>query len=323
MDGNTSATAWKGMHALEEHVTLEDPAVGYMSNNNISPDRMLERGSPDLSRYAGYLYDDRPGRTTSRGVRAIEVLSRAYGVTVDDAIALTLDDKWIGVEKWLEALRQAAESDVERVRQSPREARTFLDRLLNFDGHARHESMGALAYYYWWHAVRGSDTARFRRLWNGIERGSPPPDAGPVLLAGVDSAWHRIKRRHGTIDVKMGDEFRAGRGGVSFPVGNAGLQGLEFLDGVAVLKAQSFTPIDSTNRRWAVGGGYHTTLTIFTDPIQSFSLSPLGQSPDSTSPHHSDLARLLSERKLKPTLFNRADLLREKKSDLVLEFQRP
>jgi hypothetical protein len=284
-----------------------------MSNNNIAPDRMLDRGNPDLGRYRPYLYDDRPGRTTSRGVRAIEVLSRAYQVTAEDALELALDDKWVGVEGWQRTLRAAAEADPGRVRQSPAEFRRFLDRLLRFDGHARQESMGALAWYYWWGAIR-SDTARFRRIWTAVEAGTPPADAGPVLLAGVDSARALLVRRHGTIDVRMGDEFRAGRGGVSFPVGNAGLQGLEFLDGVAVLKAQSFTPIDSTNRRWAVGGGYHTTLTIFTNPIQSWSLSPLGQSNDPASPHHSDLARLLSERRLKPTLFNREEIEREHES---------
>ena len=313
LDGNTSATAWQGMHPLEEHVTLEDPAVGYMSNNNIAPDRMLDRGSPDLSRYRPYLYDDKPGRTTSRGVRAIEVLSRAYQVSMDDAIELTLDDKWTEVERWQEALRAAAEADPGRIRGYSADVRRLLDRLLRFDGHARKESKGALAYYYWWMSMR-SDTTGFRALWSGVRAGRLPADAGSTLLGGVDSAYAVLIRRHGTIDVMMGDEFRAGRGGVSYPVGNAGLQGLEFLDGIAVLKAQSFTPIDSANKRWAVGGGYHTTLTIFTDPIKSFSLSPLGQSSDSTSPHYSDLAQLLSERRLKPTLFNREEIERQHES---------
>ncbi|MFN0178018.1 MAG: penicillin acylase family protein [Gemmatimonadales bacterium] len=323
MPGNSSATAWRGIHSLEEHVTLEDPAVGYMSNNNIAPDRMLERGSPDLARYRGYLYDDQPGRTTSRGVRAIEVLSRAYRVTVADAVELALDDKWVGVERWQEALRMAAETHPARIRGASPDVRRFLDRLLRFDGHARQESQGALAFYYWWVAVR-SDTARFRTLRPEIERGgTPAPGTMTALLVGLDSAVALMVRRHGTVETRMGDEFRAGRGGVSFPVGNAPLPGLEFLDGVAVLKALSFTPIDSAHRRWANGGGYHTTLTIFTDPIQSFSLSPLGQSPDPASPHHSDLARLMSERKLKPTLFAREAILREQKSARVLEFTLP
>jgi acyl-homoserine lactone acylase PvdQ len=313
LDGNTSATAWQGMHPLEEHVTLEDPDVGYMSNNNIAPDRMLDRGSPDLSRYRAYLYDDKPGRTTSRGVRAIEVLSRAYQVTAEDALELTLDDKWIEVEAWQEALRAAAEADPGRIRGYNADERRLLDRLLRFDGHARKESKGALAYYYWWMAMRG-DTTRFRALWTGVQAGRPPADAGSTLLSGVDSAYVVLMRRHGSIEVAMGDEFRAGRGGVSYPVGNAGLPGLEFLDGIAVLKAQSFTPIDSANKRWAVGGGYHTTLTIFTDPIKSYSLSPLGQSSDSTSPHYSDIAKFLSERRLKPTLFNRAEIERDHES---------
>jgi acyl-homoserine lactone acylase PvdQ len=68
-----------------------------------------------------------------------------------------------------------------------------------------------------------------------------------------------------------------------------------------------------------VGGGYHTTLTVFTDPIRSYSLAPLGQSSDPASPHYSDLARLLSERRLKPTLFNRDELLASRPRTTVLE----
>jgi len=319
MPGNTSSTAWRGMHTLAEHVTLEDPPVGYMSNNNIAPDMMIERGrgSPDLSRYPAYLYDDQPGRTTSRGIRAIEVLSKAYHVTVADALELALDDKWVGVERWQEALLRAANAHPERMKSTETGVRKFLDRLLRFDGFARKESEGALAFFYWWSAVR-RDTARFRVLRSGIERGEPPPDAEALLLAGVDSGYRALLRRHGTIEVSMGDEFRAGRGGVSHPVGNATLPGLEFMDPVAVLKATSFTAIDSTNRRWNTGGGYHTTLTVFTNPIQSFSLSPLGQSSDSASPHYSDLALLLSQRRLKPTLFYREDLRSKVRDSTVL-----
>ena len=318
LPGNTSATLWRGIHPLEDHVTLEDPPSGYLSNNNIAPDMMIERGAPDLGKYAGYLYDDRPGRTTSRGIRAIEVLSRSYAVTRDAALDLALDDKWIFVDRWQQALRQAANAEPDRIRQSPAEVRRLLDRLLRFDGHVRRESEGALAFYYWWVAVR-ADTARFRTLRPAIEAGNPPPNVGPILLAGVDSAHRALIRRHGTIDVRLGDEFRAGRGGVSFPVGNAPLPGLEFLDGVAVLKALSFGPIDEKNHRWVNGGGYHTTLTMFTDPIQSWSLAPLGQSADSTSPYYSNQAQLLSERRLKPTLFNREDLLRTNPKAITLD----
>jgi hypothetical protein len=86
-----------------------------------------------------------------------------------------------------------------------------------------------------------------------------------------------------------------------------------------VLKALSFGPTDRQNHRWAIGGGYHTTLTIFTDPVQSWSLAPLGQSADSTSPFYSNQAQLLSERQLKPTYFNREELLRSSPTVLILD----
>ena len=40
--GNTSETAWKGTHPLEDLVQIKNPPQGYMQNNNVAPDTMME-----------------------------------------------------------------------------------------------------------------------------------------------------------------------------------------------------------------------------------------------------------------------------------------
>jgi acyl-homoserine lactone acylase PvdQ len=66
-------------------------------------------------------------------------------------------------------------------------------------------------------------------------------------------------------------------------------------------------------------GSQSMRLVQFTDPIRSFTVHPWGHSQDPTSPHYDDQSRLVSEGRLKPTYFERADLLRHLESVRVLD----
>jgi hypothetical protein len=69
-----------------------------------------------------------------------------------------------------------------------------------------------------------------------------------------------------------------------------------------------------------VSGSRLLRLTVFTNPIQSFSIHNFGQSSRSESPHYDDqAARLSSERRVKPVYFEKAELLPRVKSERTLE----
>jgi acyl-homoserine-lactone acylase len=58
---------------------------------------------------------------------------------------------------------------------------------------------------------------------------------------------------------------------------------------------------------------------IFSQPIQSFTSLNFGQSNRPNSPHFADQSRLMSERRLKPTWFYEADLMKHVESEVVLK----
>ncbi len=69
--GNTSKTAWLGIHPIKDLVQALDPAQGYMENCNISPQFMME-GSPMLpDKYPSYLYNVSWDSRNSRGDRTL------------------------------------------------------------------------------------------------------------------------------------------------------------------------------------------------------------------------------------------------------------
>jgi len=319
LPGNTSATLWRGIHPFEDLVVLEDPVSGYMTNDNISPDMMTEGRSVDASRYSAETFYDLPGFTNARGQRIIQVLSKTSAFSKDDALELALDEKWWGTKDWVEALRSTLTSRVGLDHNKTTAFRQFADRILNFDGFAHKESIGALNYLYWRMAL-GESSAQAGQLSDAVTSHS---DLSVVergeLIAGLETAITRLTAEHGTTEVQLGDVYRIGRGGESWPIG-----GVKFYPGgqeVTTLRAMLAGDPDSRGLRWVYAGQRQPVLSILTNPIQSFTSAPYGQSDNPESSHYSDQARLASERRLKPTYFNKVDLMNHISSKITLDVE--
>ena len=333
--GNTSATAWLGTHPLEDLVQLETPGAGYMQNNNISPDVMLEDSPLTPDRYPSYIYNDTPNRRNTRGVRVVDVLSAAWDFTFDDAVELALDEMWVGTAAWQEALREALNADLDRARTAAPHVRSLAGRILSFDGHARQESRAAHAYAVWREQVftlpdldDAGRAALSDPLW---EKDGVPAAQLPRLLDALDATADFMLDTYGSIDRTLGDVFRIGRGGRTWPLG--GMSILHPTDQVAcalalscvfTLRAMtSFSRPDSLGLRHVEIGSRLLRLVQFTDPIRSFTLHNYGQSENPDSPHYIDQARLTSERRLKPTYFDPAELMNHVVSTKVLDVNVP
>lgn len=332
LDGNTARTAWLGIHPFEDLVQIDNPASGYMQNNNIGPDRMFE-GSPLTSdRYPDYIYNDARDRINSRGRRAVEVLSSAVKFTVDDAVELALDEKWVDTEHWREVLRRSVATDPDRLRRLSPAARQLADQLLRFDGHARAESKAALGYWYWRTTLLAQAGAAETRAV--LDAGARPSDSlaegiADRVAAALEGAVMQMAKE-GRTEARLGDVFRIGRpGSPSYPVGGVALapddrrlcEGLASWNLLCVHTLRAFTAgaPDSSGHRLAQIGSRLLRLTVFSDPIQSFTLHNYGQTPRAGSPHRDDQARLTSERRLKPVLFEKADLLPRVTSQITLD----
>ena len=334
--GNTSATAWLGIHPLEDLVQLETPDAGYMQNNNIAPDVMLEDSPLTADRYPSYIYNDRPGRRNTRGVRAVDVLSGAWDFTFDDAVELSLDEMWVGTVAWQDALRPALNADLDRVQAAAPQFRTLAGRILGFDGHARQESRAAHAYLVWREQIFTlpdlDDDARATLsdpLW---EKDDVPAALLPRLLDALDATAAYMLDTYGTIDRTLGDVFRIGRGGRTWPLGGlsivppgrGGVPCALDLSCVFTLRAMStFSPPDSLGLRHVEIGSRLLRLVQFTDPIRSYTLHNFGQSENPDSPYYVDQAQLTSERRLKPTYFDTAELMNHVVSTKVLDVRVP
>ena len=326
--GNSSESAWQGTHPLDELVVIESPPQGYMQNNNLSPDMMMEGSPASADRYPSYVFNDRPGRTNARGLRSIEVLAAATAFTVDDAIDLSLDERWYRFGDWQRALRAAMDDAPDEVRSLDPEERRLAQRVMDFNGDARAESVHALSFFYWRTALSDGLSEDQLRALVGFMWGDAAwqPELGPVLLEAVRTGTARMVEGHGNTDVRYGDVFRIGRDERTWPLGGGPLLEsdrsrcqIHHLLCIPTLRAFNFAPADSLGQRRAVTGSRLLRLVVFTDPIQSWTLHVFGQSGHPDSPHYVDQARLSSQRRLKPVYFEKDELMRHTTRVLTLD----
>jgi acyl-homoserine-lactone acylase len=88
VDGSVSATEWQGLHAVDDTITLRNPASGYILNTNNWPFAASGANSPKLADYPKYMW---ALPENARGVHAVRVLKDQTGFTLDSLIGAAYD----------------------------------------------------------------------------------------------------------------------------------------------------------------------------------------------------------------------------------------
>ncbi len=326
--GNTSQTSWHGYHPFADLVQTYNPVQGYLQNSNVAPDRMFQHLNLNAADYPSYLFNDTPGRETSRGIRVTDFLASHPQMSAADAFELAVDETWITTQAWQQALRFALRERPQFLANGTATLHTFVGRLLDFDGIAAADSVAALDFYYWrsgmWSVFSQPQFAALRRFpWD--ERLFSEAFA-EAMLEQTNRAVADMQRELGSIDVPLGRVFRIGRGDRSWPLGGETIDMTEVPDCLAAVsplcertvRAFASGAPNASGERRAARGSTAMRLVFFTTPIEGYSLRVYGQSDDPTSPHFDDQARLSSERLMKPMYFEKEQLLNHIESTRVL-----
>jgi len=71
VDGTTTATEWKGMHAVGDLVQSLNPASGFIQNCNGTPYSVSGKGSPAKQNYPSYMAPDGENFRQFNAVRVV------------------------------------------------------------------------------------------------------------------------------------------------------------------------------------------------------------------------------------------------------------
>jgi acyl-homoserine lactone acylase PvdQ len=298
--GWTSQTEWRGVHPLADLVQILNPPGGFMQNTNVSPGTIMPDSPLTADRYPDVIYNTRTGRSNSRGRRLLELLGSQRKLTLDDALRIAVDTRVDRADRWQTALEQAHEAQPERIPYQ----KLAVDLLLGWDGHMDVDSQAASLFHVWIRMCReDASGVPMDRIASGEPLGD---DEQIALLQALDGAATVMRSRFGRLDVPWGETHRIRRGDGSWPV--AGCRA----DGISTLRSVRFTSPDQYGVSYARGGQICTTVVLLKeDNVTSYSATPFGQSNDPSSAHYADQAeRLFSQGQLKPTWFQKTDLLK-------------
>jgi acyl-homoserine-lactone acylase len=315
--GTTSATAWKGIHPIDDLVHIFNPPQGYMQNCNVSPENMMVGSTLTPDKYPNYIYNVSWDDNNPRSKRAIQLLEPDHSVTEAKAKAICMDVHDVLAETWKQALRDAVNSSgAEHMKNADFAA--VVQAILDWDGQYLPETKATPVYKFW--RLKCGDKLNLAPLG----RKQPLDTAtNAKMLDLLADTIAEMQKRYGKWNIAWGEIHKVGRGGIYFPVGGA-----EFKSGdreanfsETLFDVNSKEDPSHPGHFIANNGSMATILMLFhKDGIRSFTCTPWGESADPHSPHYMDQGeKLYSKRQMKPTWWSEAELLQHVESKTVLE----
>lgn len=311
--GNTSATEWKGIYDLDEHVQILNPASGYMQNCNISPANMFIGSPMTEDKYNKHLYNVSWDKNNPRGKRLVQLLDADSEVTKEEAMAITMDVYDILAKPWQDALK-AAGGALGGELLTDADTKQAYDDLLAWDGQYEQTSVAAPV------MERLRLATRDKIDVGAIADGKPlSGEHQKALLSGLQAVVEEMKKVYGKTQTPWGEVHVVGRNGNFYPYDGADYGG-------GAMFTETVRDVDSSENpkgsgKYVADGGCGSTMLMFmhADRIESYSCVPWGVSNQPDSPYNTNQSRdLFSKRKMKPTYFYKDDLMKVVSSEKVL-----
>lgn len=305
VDGTNPKTDWRGLHTVDESISIVNPKNGWIQNANSTPFTAAAQYSPKPEDYPVYMA---PDAENFRGVHGIQVLTGKSGFTLDSLIETAYDPYLPGFEALIPGLIAA----YDRATEKDAAVGLAIDALRAWDFRVSADSIPmSLAHFYGMNYRAQGDAPEGL---SGMQRltyyGQQSPDK--ERLAIFKQTVEQIARDFGQWDTPWGEINRLQRlsgdikagfddGKPSLPVGLAsGRWG--------ALAAYGSKAGENTKRLYGYRGNSFVAVVEFGDKVKAKTLLAGGQSGDPTSPHFYDQAQRYVEHDFKDVPYYRADV---------------
>ncbi len=313
VDGSDPATDWKGLHAVEEMVTVVNPENGWIQNANSTPFTSAGAYSPDPEAYPAYMAPDAENFRAVHAIGLLEAMEASEEMlTLDGLIGLAYDPYLPGMDVMIDGLVATYdETDIEFddrpwAIDEPIEILRAWDRTAD----AGSVAMSIAHFYALGLAEAGGkyDTlSRMERLVYMSEE-----EAGEVRLAVLTEALEQMHKDFGTWKTPWGEinRFQRLTGDIDLPFDDAkpslpvGLASGRW----GALAAYGARAAENTKRIYGYRGNSFVAAVEFGERVRAKSLLAGGQSGDPASPHFDDQAQLYIDQVFKPVAFYRDEV---------------
>ncbi|MFN2440674.1 MAG: penicillin acylase family protein, partial [Chitinophagaceae bacterium] len=302
VDGTSSKYIWSKTHSYNDLPKLFNPSTGFVQNANDPPWTSTYPVALDPKKFPAYMS---PLDMGLRPQRALNMIKDDISISFDELVDYKLNTEMEAAHRFLDDLFSAVEKYPDSLATK---ATTVLK---TWDKSANAESKGAVLFEQWFNKLNRDMVAK---PWNLAEPVSTPdglkdPKKAVELLI---HAAGEVLKKYGSLDVAYGDVNRFRVDNIDYP-GNGGT------DRAGVFRTMYFREDkDKKNRAWH--GDTYVAITEFGKKVRASVLLSYGNSSQPGSKYAGDQLQLLSQKKMRPALLEKADVLKnlDKKENIYL-----
>lgn len=305
VDGSNPATDWKGLHTVDEIITVLNPTNGWIQNCNSTPFTSAGKNSPKVNDYPKYMSVN---EENFRGVHAIRLLKKAKNLTLDKLIKTAYDPYLPAFEILIPGLIAAYDKS-SNPNQQLKEAINVLKNW-NFAVSKKSVAMSLAHFYALLYLKEGATPNELTFMEKIIYYGTDSPlkerleifEKTIAQLSKDFGSWNtpwgeinRYQRINGEIIQPFNDKME------SIPVGMASGQ----WGALASFGAKSY---EGTKRIYGTSGNSFVAVVEFGDKVKAKSLLAGGQSGHPGSPHFADQSQRYADFQFKDVAYYRKDV---------------
>ncbi|MGI9250582.1 MAG: penicillin acylase family protein [Pseudohongiellaceae bacterium] len=302
LDGSNQATEWKGLHPVDEIITLLNPPNGWIQNTNNTPFSAAAEFSPQPEDYPPYMANN---PENYRGVHAVRVLEGVTDFTIDSLLTAAYDPLLTGFEELVPLLIVAAEQDDAGLSE-------YINHLRSWDYHWSLESTETTLAVYWGQALMNASREAANEQNINIYTFMAEHSTAATKLTALRDAAERLQTDFGDWRVPWGEVNRYQRlngdlvqqfddDAASIPV--------PFASGrwgsLASFGARTYP---GTNRMYGTSGNSFVAAVEFGERLSAKAITVGGLNNKPTSTHFDDQAQMYADGEFRDVLFYREDI---------------
>ncbi|GAA4465500.1 acylase [Nibrella saemangeumensis] len=292
VDGRSSKYIWNQYHQYEDLPRVLNPPAGFVQNANDAPWTSTYPMVLKPSDYPPYMA---PQVMTLRPQRAVNLIKDDASITFDELIGYKLNTGMEAADRFLDDLLAAVNQYPDPAAQRAAAVLQKWDKATNTD------SRGAVLFASWFDKL---EPGMLRIPWNPAQPVTTPdglkdPQQAVALLV---KAAADVQQLYGALDVAWGEVNR-------FLVGSHNVPANGGSERYGIFRTMYFSPNKQDQKNYAVAGDTYVAVTEFGDTVHAQVLLSYGNATQPGSKHIGDQLPLLSQKKLRPALLDRNQIL--------------
>lgn len=296
VDGTKSKYIWQSTHPYSDLPKVLNPTTGFLQNCNDPPWSCTFPAALNKSDFPAYMSTV---GTPFRPQRSVNMIKNNPSVSFDQLVQYKLNTEMETAHRFLDDLLAAVELYPGEISLKAASV------LKSWDKSTDNESRGSVLFACWWDKVRSN---MFQIPWKYEEPVTTPdglsnPKQAVELL---EKAAQEVIQKYGSLDIAWGEVYRFRLNGMDYPAnGGPGDYGIfrtmYFADG-------------ADNKKFSVAGETFIAVVEFGDEVKAEVILSYGNATQPGNKHHGDQLKMMSEKKLRPALLNKNDIVKNAES---------